>query len=87
MGVSSNQLPNIQPSENRFGFVDNLSWTTGKHQLKFGVDLASSQDYENAVFNGPGSYTSGTVTAFAQDLTTTAGDPLAGKRWQTFAQR
>jgi hypothetical protein len=86
LGVSQNQLPNIQPTEDRFDFVDNFSHTRGKHQLKYGIDFAYTRDVENAVFNGPGAYTYGTVTAFAQDLTPVAGDPLAGKHWQAFTE-
>ena len=62
----STNIPNIQPSEDRYQFADNLSWTKGTHQIKFGVDFAWLRDTENALFNGPGSYTYGSITAFAQ---------------------
>jgi hypothetical protein len=81
LGVSTN-LPNVQPSEDRFQYADSLSWTKGSHQFKFGLDIADLRDTENALFNGPGSYTYGTITAFAQDL---SGVP-SGKHWQTFTE-
>jgi hypothetical protein len=37
---------------------------------------------EDALFNGVGSFTYGTITAFAQDLTNLDG----GKRWQSYSQ-
>ena len=66
-GVSTN-LPNVQPSEDRYQYADSLSWTKGAHQFKFGVDIADLRDTENALFNGPGSYTYGSITAFAEDF-------------------
>jgi len=44
---SGNYLPRIQPSENRFEYADNFSWTTGKHSFKFGVNYLSTEDYTN----------------------------------------
>ncbi|HYZ86078.1 MAG TPA: carboxypeptidase regulatory-like domain-containing protein [Bryobacteraceae bacterium] len=77
-----NYLPRLQPTEDRFQFVDNLSITQGRHQYKFGFDIAHTRDIENALFNGVGSFTYGTITAFAQDLTNLDG----GKRWQNYSQ-
>jgi hypothetical protein len=81
LGVSVN-LPNVQPSEDRYQYADSLSWTKGAHQFKFGLDIADLRDTENALFNGPGSYTYGTITAFAQDLSGVTN----GKHWQTFTE-
>jgi hypothetical protein len=81
LGVA-NYIPRVQPTEDRFQFADNLSWTRGRHQFKFGVDIAHTRDVENALFNGVGSYTYGTITDFAQDFTNLDG----GKRWQNFSQ-
>jgi hypothetical protein len=77
-----NYLPRVQPTEDRFQFADNLSWTRGKHLFKFGFDIAHTKDVEDALFNGVGSFTYGTITAFAQDLTNLDG----GKRWQSYSQ-
>jgi len=51
LGAGSSSVPRIQPSEQRFQFADNLSWTRGKHSLKFGVDIANSDDYTNMLAN------------------------------------
>ncbi len=97
-GVSLNQLPNIQPTEKRFDFSDNFSQTKGKHQLKYGIDLAYLRSVENAVFSGPGGYTYSNFTNFAYDLTPEPTDPVnltptstnpgaaSGKHYSTFAQ-
>jgi hypothetical protein len=94
LGVSLNQLPNIQPTEKRFDLSDNLSQSKGKHQLKYGFDLAYLRSVENAVFSGPGGYTYTTFTNFAYDLTPEPTDPVStaspytssGKHYSTFAQ-
>jgi TonB dependent receptor/Carboxypeptidase regulatory-like domain len=81
LGVSVN-LPNVQPSEDRFQYADSLSWTKGAHQFKFGLDIADLRDTENALFNGPGSYTYGSITAFAQDFSGVTN----GKHWNSFTE-
>jgi outer membrane receptor protein involved in Fe transport len=81
LGVSTN-LPNVQPSEDRYQYADNLSWTKGAHQFKFGMDIADLRDTENALFNGPGSYTYGTINDFALDYSGATN----GKHWQTFTE-
>jgi len=86
LGVSTNQLPNKQPTEARFDLSDNFSQSHGAHELKYGLDIAYLRSVENGIFNGPGAYTYSLITQFAFDLTPTAGDPLAGKRWATYAQ-
>jgi hypothetical protein len=77
-----NYLPRIQPNETRYQFADNFSMTVGRHNLKFGFDAANTDDTEEALFNGPGSYTYGTITDFARDLTNLDG----GQRWQSYGQ-
>jgi hypothetical protein len=77
-----NYLPRVQPTEDRWQFADNLTMTRGRHQFKAGFDIAHTRDIEDALFNGTGSYTYGTITAFAQDLTNLDG----GKRWQSYGQ-
>jgi len=94
LGVSQNQLPNIQPTEKRFILADTLSQSKGKHQLKYGMDLAYLRSVENAVFSGPGAYTYSSFTNFAYDLTPSASDPVcttspycsANKHYASFAQ-
>jgi outer membrane receptor protein involved in Fe transport len=77
-----NYLPRVQPTEDRWQFANNFSLTRGRHQFKFGVDIAHTRDVEEALFNGTGSYNYGTITAFAQDLTNLD----RGKRWQSYSQ-
>lgn len=81
LGVSTN-MPNIQPTEDRYQVADNLSWSLGAHQVKLGLDFAWLRDTEDALFNGPGAYTYSTITNFALDLS----GPTTGKNWQTFTQ-
>jgi outer membrane receptor protein involved in Fe transport len=91
-GVSLNQLPNIQPTEDRYDVSDNFSQSKGKHELKYGVDLAYLRSVENAVFSGPGGFTYTSFTNFAFDLTPNpATDPVTasqgpGIHYSTFAQ-
>jgi hypothetical protein len=94
-GVSLNQLPNIQPTEDRYDLSDNFSTTKGKHEMTYGVDLAYLRSVENAVFSGPGGYTYTSFTNFAYDLTPDAAtDPVStvspysstGKHYSAFAQ-
>ena len=80
-GVSTN-IPNIQPSEDRYQYADNLSWNKGTHQLKFGLDFALLRDTENALFNGPGSYTYGSINDFALDYSGATN----GKHWLSFTE-
>lgn len=82
LGIS-NQYPRILPSENRFQYADTLSWTKGKHGMKFGIDVANTQDVTDSLYNRFGTYTYGTVTAFAQDF---SGNTTGAKNWQTFSQ-
>ncbi len=44
LGYATN-YPRVNPSELRFSFADNLSWTKGKHTLKFGVDFSHVEDF------------------------------------------
>jgi hypothetical protein len=81
LGVSTN-IPNIQPSEDRYQMADNLSWTKGTHQIKFGMDFALLRDTENALFNGPGSYTYGSINDFALDYSGATN----GKHWLSYTQ-
>ena len=88
-GVSTlggyNILPRILPSENRYQFVDNLSWVTGRHAFKFGVDIARTEDFINSLSNRFGTFTYSNVTTFAQDFTSpTPGASHYSSYSQTF---
>ena len=64
-----NILPRILPSENRYQFVDGLSWVHGRHAFKFGFDIARTEDFVNYLSNRFGTFTYSNVTTFAQDFT------------------
>ncbi len=83
LGAGASYLPRVNPNEYRYQFADNLSWMLGKHALKFGADISYTHDYNLSVSNQFGSYTYGTVTAFAQDF---SDNTSGGKRWQSFSQ-
>jgi hypothetical protein len=80
---TATDYPRTNPSENRYEFADTLSWTKGKHTVKFGVDIFRTEDYTNLLFNRTGTYTFPTFTALAQDLT---GNTTGSKDWLTFSQ-
>jgi hypothetical protein len=78
-------LPRILPSENRYQFVDNLSWVAGRHAFKFGVDIARTEDFINSLSNRFGTFTYSNVTTFAQDFTSpTPGASHYSSYSQTF---
>jgi Carboxypeptidase regulatory-like domain/TonB dependent receptor len=85
LGVSVN-IPNSQPSEDRFSFTDNYSLTLRNHQLKFGVESNYMRDVENALFFAKGEYFYGTITDWALDLTPLPGEANAGRHWSGFLQ-
>ncbi|HTS30215.1 MAG TPA: TonB-dependent receptor [Bryobacteraceae bacterium] len=70
-----NILPRILPSENRFQYVDNLTWVKGGHTFKFGADIARTEDFSNSLSNRFGSYTYSNVSTFAEDFTNPAAGP------------
>ncbi|HLK65643.1 MAG TPA: carboxypeptidase regulatory-like domain-containing protein [Bryobacteraceae bacterium] len=86
-GVSTlggyNILPRILPSENRFQYVDNLTWVKGGHTFKFGADIARTEDYSNSLSSRFGSYTYSNVTTFAQDFSSATPGP---SHYSTFSQ-
>ncbi len=80
---SGNYIPRIQPSESRFQYADNLSWTRGNHNLKFGVDYLNTEDYTNQLLNGAGSYSYQNANAFALDY---SGNTTGAKNYSSFTQ-
>jgi Carboxypeptidase regulatory-like domain/TonB dependent receptor len=76
--------PRLNPSENRLQFADGLTWTRGRHAMKFGADIMSTEDYNDLLLNRAGTYSFPTFTAFAQDLT---GNSTGAKHWQNYSQR
>jgi hypothetical protein len=83
LGAGASYLPRVNPNEQRFQFADSVSWTVGRHAVKFGADIARSHDYVFNMSEQFGSYTYGSVTAFAQDF---SGNNTGAKNWQTYRQ-
>jgi outer membrane receptor protein involved in Fe transport len=79
----ANYLPRIEPSETRFQFQDNATWTKGTHTIKFGMDIATTEDYVYYISGAFGTYTYQTVNAFALDY---SGNTTGAKNWQKYAQ-
>lgn len=76
--------PRLNPSEQRNEFADNLSWTAGKHSMKFGFSFKTTEDYQNQLSNQFGSYTYQNFSNFAADFT---GNTTGAKRYQSYSQR
>jgi hypothetical protein len=76
--------PRLNPSEQRYQFADNLTWTIGTHTLKLGMDLVNTQDYSVILRNQFGSYSYGNFANFALDFT---GNTAGARRYQNFKQR
>ena len=83
MGNGVSYLPRVEPNEQRFQVADNVSWTVGKHIIKFGVDIAHTEDYTYFLSPAYGSYTYQTVTQFALDF---SGNTTGMKNWQSYSQ-
>jgi hypothetical protein len=75
--------PRTQPSELRFQFADNLSWTQGSHAYKFGVDISTNQDYVDQLYNRLGTYSYTSLTNFAKDF---SGNTTSAKNYSNFQQ-
>ena len=79
----ANSYPRLNPSETRFEYADNLSWTKGLHTMKFGVDIAHTEDYQNQLINQFGSYTYSSLNNFALDF---SGNNIGARNWTTYSQ-
>jgi outer membrane receptor protein involved in Fe transport len=80
---TATDYPRTNPSENRFQYADTLTWTRGRHTLKFGGDITRTEDYTNLLFNRTGTYTFPNWTALATDF---SGNTTGTKSWSTFTQ-
>jgi outer membrane receptor protein involved in Fe transport len=76
-------LPRVEPSELRFQFQDNATWTKGTHTIKFGADIATTEDYVYYISSAFGSYTYSSVNAFALDY---SGNTTGTKYWSKYTQ-
>ncbi len=79
----ANYLPRVEPSELRYQFQDNATWTKGSHTIKFGADIATTEDYVYYISNFFGSYSYQTVNAFALDY---SGNTAGTKYWNSYSQ-
>jgi outer membrane receptor protein involved in Fe transport len=82
LGIATS-YPRLNPSETRYEFADNLSWTKGSHTMKFGFNIAHTEDFVNQLSNQFGSYNYGSLGAFAADFT---GNTIGAKNWNTYSQ-
>ncbi|HKE25348.1 MAG TPA: TonB-dependent receptor [Bryobacteraceae bacterium] len=67
--VGANPLFPQTVSENRYQMVDNFTWASLSHLLKFGADVSLNRDWVDQLNNRYGSYTYTSLTAFATDFT------------------
>jgi len=82
LGVATS-YPRLNPSETRYEVADNLSWTKGAHTMKFGFDIAHTEDYVNQLATQYGSYNYATLNQFALDF---SGNTTGAKNWNTYSQ-
>lgn len=80
---STYYIPRVEPNENRYQFADSASWTKGAHTIKFGADIATTDDYSYFIQYANGYYTYQTVTNFALDY---SGNTTGVKNWQSYEQ-
>jgi outer membrane receptor protein involved in Fe transport len=83
LGIAEN-YPRLNPSETRFSFADNLSWTIGAHTMKFGIDIAHTEDFQRQLIRQFGAYSYSSLNAFALDF---SGNTSGVKNWTTYSQR
>jgi outer membrane receptor protein involved in Fe transport len=79
----ANSYPRLNPSETRYEVADNLSWTRGAHTMKFGIDIAHTEDFVQQLSNQYGSYSYSTLNAFALDF---SGNTTGARNWNTYSQ-
>lgn len=57
------------PDERKWQIADTLSWSLGKHNVRFGADVVHNNDVQNQLFQAMGSFTYSTSIAnFLSDL-------------------
>ncbi|MEP6715460.1 MAG: TonB-dependent receptor [Terriglobia bacterium] len=79
----ANGYPRLNPSETRYEIADNLTLSRGSHILKFGVDIAHTEDFVVQLTNQYGSYNYTTLNNFALDF---SGNTSGAKNWNTYSQ-
>ncbi len=80
---TATSYPRLLPSELRLQGSDTLSYTVGRHSIKFGVDYSHVEDYIVSIPNLYGTYTYTSLTSFAQDF---SGNTAGAKDWTRYSQ-
>ncbi len=83
LGYATN-YPRVNPSELRYQFADNFSWTKAKHTLKFGVDISHQEDFVQSMLNQYPTYSYTTLTQFALDFN--GGTPSGQQAYSSYSQ-
>lgn len=83
VGNALTYLPRVEPMETRNEFADDVSWTKGRHLIKFGFTFEHVEDDVSYLSNRFGSYTFATVTNFALDYT---GNTTGAHDYSAFSQ-
>jgi len=76
-------LPRVEPLEVRNEVADDVSWSKGRHLIKFGFTYEHVNDNVNYLSNRYGSYTYPTVNSFALDY---SGNTSGAKNWSAYSQ-
>ncbi|HEV8591309.1 MAG TPA: TonB-dependent receptor, partial [Pyrinomonadaceae bacterium] len=66
-GTTTNFERNAYPDEKRFQFADALTWTKGRHTIKFGGEYSQVKDRIDQLFSQAGSYTYADINNFIVD--------------------
>lgn len=77
------------PDERRHQFVNNLSWTTGRHALKFGGEINRAKDIIDNPANFGGSYSYSNALTYGRDLLNRTAPNTAlrpARNYTTYAQ-
>ncbi|MDZ4803123.1 MAG: TonB-dependent receptor [Bryobacteraceae bacterium] len=77
----------LNPSEQRFQFADNVSWNVGKHALKIGGEIISTQDYTKLLRQEFGSYSYASFATFALDFSGVRNPANGFGNYNSFLQR
>jgi hypothetical protein len=70
----------------RYQFIDNISWTKGRHSLKFGIDFNHSPERQQRETNYGGQYTFATLTDYLAALGGDKSKFLGASPSATYAQ-
>lgn len=75
--------------QNSYQFSDTLSWLTGRHSLKFGVDIRHIHLFNQAAFNTKGTYSFSNLANFVNNVGTSFEQALQvasfdARQWQQY---